>query len=191
MPEPVLCPKCRAFLTQQHVATLAPCAACGARVQLWIFPAWFKALAAGRAAENLIMEGESSCFYHAGKQAVVPCDACGRFLCSLCDCEIQGQHFCPGCVSVGRSKGRLASLEPRRMLYDSLALTIAIVGCLTGPLGVVCGPAAAFVAIRFWTKPSSIIPRTKVRAVIAIILGLALFGFWSYWIYRMFTNGDL
>ena len=107
MAEPVRCPKCRAALPAVQTTALLPCPACGVRVQFWVFPAWFQAPAAGRAAENLMTEGESSCYYHPGKQAAVPCEACGRFLCALCDCEIQGKHFCPGCVSAGRKKGRL------------------------------------------------------------------------------------
>ena len=35
-------------------------------------------------ADALLSEGESSCFYHPNKRAVVPCDQCGRFLCTLC-----------------------------------------------------------------------------------------------------------
>ena len=188
MAEPVLCPKCRAPLESEQAGALAPCPACGVRVQFWIFPAWFQAPASGRAAENLITEGESSCFYHPAKQAAVPCDACGRFLCALCDCEIQGKHFCPGCVSTRRNKGRLESLEPRRTMFDSLALVLAIVAVLTGPLALVCGPAAVFVAIRSWKMRSSIIPRTKLRAILAIVLGLGATGFWGWWLFTIFQK---
>ena len=31
------------------------------------------------------LDGEASCYFHAHKRAAVPCDGCGRFLCSLCD----------------------------------------------------------------------------------------------------------
>lgn len=182
------CPKCRALLPLQQAGLLAPCPACGVPLQFWIFPAWFQTPLVGGAAENLIAEGESSCFYHPGKQAAVPCDACGRFLCALCDCELQGQHFCPGCVSTGRSKGRLASLEPRRTMFDSLAFTLAVVGLLTGPGALLCGPAAVFIGIRSWKMRSSVIPRTKLRSILAIVLGLAGTVGWGWWLYTLFSK---
>jgi hypothetical protein len=160
-------------------------------VEVQVFPAWFKTLAPGRSAEQVITEGDSSCFYHPGKQAVVLCDACGRFLCALCDCEMQAQHFCPGCLTGVRTKGRGSSFERSRTNHDSVALSLALVSLLAGPLALVLGPAAIFWSLWFWRRPASILPRTKIRAMLAILIGLATAVGWGFWAYKMFADGNL
>jgi len=137
-----------------------------------VFPALFRNPSTARAGEAVLVEEESSCFYHAQKKAFTVCEACGRFLCALCDLEFAGQHLCPPCMESGRRKGKIKSLENHRTLYDSVALWIALVPLLLFPFVIVTGPIAVFVAVRYWNKPSSILPRTHIRKIIAILLGL-------------------
>ena len=191
MAELLRCPRCLTVLPPTHVAELLPCPACRVQVQALVFPAWFKTLASAPAPQQILTEGESSCFYHAGKQAVVPCDACGRFLCVLCDCEIQGQHYCPSCVSTAKNKGRLIQFERSRTNHDSVALSLAAISAFVGPLALVLGPAAIVWALWFWKRPGSVLPRTKVRSVMAIVIGLLSTGGWGYGTYKMFVNGVL
>src|SRR4051812_37349398 len=103
------CPKCKRALPDELInqVELKRCHWCQTPVMIEIFPAMNRPIAAGSAAEALMMEGESGCFYHPEKKAVVPCEACGRFLCALCDCEVRGQHFCPSCLETGRKKGKM------------------------------------------------------------------------------------
>jgi hypothetical protein len=151
---------------------LAPCPACGVPVQVEIFPALFRPAARGRDGEALMVEGESSCFYHPQKKAVVPCQGCGRFLCALCDCELHGEHFCPACLEVGRQKGRITRLENQRTLYDGIALSLAVLPLLVFYFTVITAPIAIFIAIRHWNTPRSIVHRTRIRLVVAIILAV-------------------
>src|SRR5271166_5060845 len=72
------------------------CPGCGLRVQVVVFPAT-KRTQAGALPETLGGEAEASCFYHPESRAAVPCDECGRFLCRLCDLEVEGRHLCPSC----------------------------------------------------------------------------------------------
>ena len=82
-------------------------------------------MATGSIGEAIVVEGEAACFYHPGKRATVPCGVCGRFLCALCDLELNGRHVCPACLETSRRKGDLRNLDTRRMLYDSAALSLA------------------------------------------------------------------
>ena len=104
----LLCPKCKTPLREDMLnrEQLAPCPACAAPLQVQIFPALFRPLQMGRSGESLVLETESSCFFHPQKKAVVHCEGCGRFLCGLCDCELHGQHFCPQCLETGKKKGK-------------------------------------------------------------------------------------
>jgi hypothetical protein len=174
------CPGCGAALGDGlfNQPDLAPCPACGVPVQVEVFPALFRPVARGRGGEAVMVEGESSCFYHPQKRAVVPCEGCGRFLCALCDCELQGEHFCPACLEVGRQKGRITRLENRRTLYDGIALSLALLPMLIFYFTIVTAPIALYIAIRYWNAPRSLVHRTKLRLVLAIILAVLQIGGW-------------
>jgi len=148
---------------------LVPCPVCASPLQVEIFPAFFRPIESGRSGDAVLVESEANCFYHPQKKAVIPCEGCGRFLCVLCDCELRGQHFCPQCLEIGKKKGKIRSLENERTLYDSIALGLAVVPLLIFYLTIFTAPMALYVAIRYWHAPRSIVHRTKVRLVFAII----------------------
>src|SRR5437763_8952566 len=123
------------------------CFSCGAQVLVRLYPAAFKRLEPGKAGEAIVVEGEASCFYHPAKRASVPCATCGRFLCALCDIELNGQHVCPVCLESGKQKGKLSELENKRTLYDSAALSLTILPLLMWPITLLTAPAAVVLAI--------------------------------------------
>ena len=129
---------------------------------------------AGRAGRGRIQLLLSS-----AKKAVVPCAGCGRFLCALCDCELNGQHFCPACLETGKSKGKIKTLENQRTRYDTIALGLAILPVLIFYLTIVTAPMTLFVAIRYWNAPQSIVRRTRFRFILAIVIALLQIGGWT------------
>ena len=178
--EAIQCGKCRAPVPAEFFnrGSFSPCPACGTLLEVEVFPAFHRSLPAVAAAEAVLTDEEASCFFHPEKKAAVPCEACGRFLCLLCDCEIGGQHLCPTCLETGKKKGRIKSLENRRVLYDKIALALAVYPMLLFYLTIFTAPMAIFVAIRYWKAPASILPRTRVRSVIAIVLALLQIAGW-------------
>ena len=182
---PLLCTRCRSPLTAESVnlSQLAPCPRCRAPLQIEVFPALFRPITPGRDGDLLLVEGESSCFYHPQKKAVLPCQSCGRFLCALCDCELQGRHFCPTCLEAGRFKGKIKHLQHERTLYDGIALSLAVLPLLIFYFTVITAPMALYVAIRYWNAPRSLVHRTRARYVFAILIaGLELVG-WGLGLY--------
>jgi hypothetical protein len=187
-PATLQCTKCRTPLSDptQYLAALAPCPSCAAALQMEIFPALFRQFTPGRGGDRLLTEDEASCFYHPQKRASVPCDACGRFLCGLCDCELNGQHLCPVCLEAGGRKGKIKNLQTSRTLYDSIALALAVY-----PVALIFGiyftpitaPMALYVAVRHWNAPRSLVRRTRARSIAAIILAMMELGLVVLFIY--------
>jgi hypothetical protein len=189
MPAAFACPKCSAPwpATAAELALLTACPACGKAARVTAFPALFRpaATTAAKPAEQVLSEGEASCFYHPAKRAVVPCGGCGRFLCALCDVKLGDRSLCPSCIEAGRTKGRLTELEPSRTLWDTSALVLAVVPLiLCYPISLLTAPAAVVVALVGRKKPSSVIPRGRWRlwtglilAVLQILGWLVLVGF--------------
>ena len=188
-----VCTKCRSPLAVE--ALTAPgftvCPSCGAEAHVEIFPALFLPPKRGEAGEAIMLDGESSCFYHPQKRATVPCDSCGRFLCALCDVDLGGEHLCPGCLESGRKKGKITTLENRRMLYDDAALSVAVfpvVLCVTLPFTFITAPLAIFFAIRSLKAPGSILPRTRIRAWLALVIAVLTLAAWGIFLYSAITN---
>lgn len=168
----IACTQCKKPLTPELFNTpgFSRCNSCGARLKVRVFPALYRAIPRGQGGEAVLVAEESTCFYHAEKKAIVPCEGCGRFLCGLCDMEINGKHLCPNCMERGVKKGKLVDLQNQRPLYDSIALSLATIPLLIFYFTLLTAPAAIYVAIRYWNAPTSILPRGKSRFVIAIIL---------------------
>jgi hypothetical protein len=174
------CPKCRAWLLDGvfNQPAMAPCPACGAPVRVEAFPALFRAIAPGQSAQPVMIEGESSCFFHPQKKAVVPCAGCGRFLCALCDCEFGGKHLCPACLEAGKTKGKIAALENQRTRYDSIALGLAVFPMLFFYFTILTAPMALFVVIRYWNTPRSLVRRGRFRFILAGLIALMQIAGW-------------
>jgi hypothetical protein len=185
----LFCTKCRQELPAYIFRTehQRPCPACGASIQGILFPSFFDA-PISRPGQALLIDTDASCFYHPQKKAEVTCDYCGRFLCALCEVEIDGKKLCPPCIEAGKVKGRIKSLENRRVLYDSIALSLSIVPLLIFYLTFVTAPIALYMAIRYWNKPTSILHRGKWRFVLAILFSCAEIVGWGAVGYYLITR---
>ena len=169
----LVCSKCGAAIpfedwNREH----AFCATCRAPHSTYVFPAFVSKIDQAASAAAIVAEGEASCYYHPRKRAVVPCDQCGRFLCSLCQVEFLGQNWCPGCIEAHRQKGQLSNLDASRPLYDNMALVLATLPALLVWPTIITAPMSLYVAARYWRKPSSLVPRTKIRFYVAVLLAV-------------------
>lgn len=180
------CTKCNTPLPGQVINTysMVACPSCQGLIRADVFPALYRKLPTGSSGERLLMDKEAGCFYHPRKKAVVPCSACGRFVCALCDVAINDQHLCPNCFEKGKTKQKIKSLENRRTCYDSIALFVATASIFIYWFAIFTAPLVMYLTIRHWNSPSSVIPRTKIRFVLAfIIAGLQIAG----WLF-VFSN---
>ena len=195
MSAPVLCTSCSTPVPAAYfnAPDFTTCPSCNASLLVRVFPALSRPMARGQAGERITEAGQAACFYHPNKTAHVPCEACGRFICALCDVELHGQHLCPACIESGRRKGSLTTLENRRVLWDNIALWTAVVPVATVfffMMTIVTSPAAILLAIIGWRKPRSLVPRwSKLRFIFTIVFSLATLGGWGVLIYFISTQG--
>jgi hypothetical protein len=186
MAAPVRCGKCGAVLPAEYynLDHLVPCPKCMGNLQVFVFPAYYRPAAAA-APEGLTEAGDATCYYHAENRAVVACGACGRFLCAVCQIDLSGQTLCPGCIHAGVRTRKLSRLENRRVLHDNVALAVATAPALMFWPSIITAPMAIFLAIRHWRSPSSLIPRTKIRLVLAILFAFVQLAFWGLLVYGL------
>lgn len=169
--EEISCTYCHQLIPAGYYNTpdLIPCPSCRTPVKMDVFSAFYRGLQPGKEGEILI-DDQASCFYHPQKKAVLLCDHCGRFLCALCDVELGGRHLCPACLETGKKKGRIINLDRHRVLYDGVALRLALFPMIIVWLTIVTAPIAIYLSIRHWNSPTSVIKRTKVRFILAIVI---------------------
>lgn len=149
-----------------------PCTGCGTSIQAIVFPAIAHSLATS-APQAKEVEGEAGCYYHDSNRATLTCEECGRFLCPLCDFDSGTRHLCPRCFNGHLNKDQTPEFVQRRTLYDSIALTGALLPILllfTIYFTVLTAPAVIGFSIWSWNKQSTITPRTSWRFIAAIVI---------------------
>lgn len=176
---PLACPECGFELRPAYFESpeYRDCQICGGELSVLPFPACFTPPVLISNAELQRSEEEASCFHHESKKAVTACTRCGKFLCALCAVELGSDILCPECLAKPSKDTRL---ERERTLYDSIALTLAVAPAFTLSLTIIGAPAALFVALRFWKRPTSIVRRFTWRKYAAVILGLLELAFWVF-----------
>ncbi len=166
---------------------LVACPSCQVLMRADVFPAFYREIPSGQSGDTLQMDKEAGCFFHPRKKAVVPCSVCGRFVCALCDVALSGRHLCPPCFEKGKTKRKFKSLENQRTCYDTIALLVATVSILMYWFTIFTAPFVIYLTIRHWNSPSSIIPRTKIRFVLAFIIASLQIAGWIFMFSNMFT----
>lgn len=182
----VACTRCKVPLPADFLdGGFHMCPRCEASLRIHVFPALTRETALA-SPEPVLIEGQSSCFYHPQKKAVIPCESCGRFLCALCDVEIGGIHRCPACLESGKRKQQLETLEMQHTRYDRIALALTTVSVLFWPITLLTAPAALFLVVRFWNHRSKILPGSRLVYVIAGLLAIAEICGWVFLFYMLF-----
>lgn len=173
----VTCPKCAKplGLTPGMSGEKVSCG-CGLSVNAWTFPAIAEDFQAASLPEVALLD-EATCFFHSNARATVACEHCGRYVCSLCDIDLNGTHLCFTCVEAGVTQGKVKYLDRTRFLWGRTALFLAAVPPLLAGVGAfllvpLTAPVAMFLAIYGWKKPGDLIRNSRVPHVLAI--GLAV-----------------
>ncbi len=179
------CPKCKVDLGSLNTVgeTIMLCPRCLKEIQVIAFPALYRRISpAATSSGESALEGDSTCFYHPQKKAAQVCDSCGRFLCALCDVEMEKQHLCPSCLESGARKKNIKSLERSRQMNGRTALLLSVIPFLF------TGPVAVFMAIKYWNEAGSLVSNNRWHTRVALIFGLIQTGLLVLAIISIFAN---
>ncbi len=154
----------------------AQCRSCHRVTELMLFPAL-----AGRPPALSVepaAEGEATCFYSPNRRATKSCSHCGVLISDAWAAQWGSQTVCLKCLEHLRGKGSDARFQTSRTLWDNVALAVALT-----PFTVVLwfaafitAPASVFLALWHWNSPRSMVPRSRLRLVLALLLGVAQLG---------------
>jgi hypothetical protein len=176
----VKCSKCQALLFPGlfNLGELSPCPSCQSLLDIEVFPAILSTPTAALP-EAILVEGESSCFYHPGKKAAIICEGCGRFLCALCDLELNGRHVCPVCLEAGQKKAKFKDLENSRMLWDRLSVQLALLPLVfMWPATIITAPITLYLVLRYRKSPCSITGRSNFDFIVAGVVAVLQIALW-------------
>jgi hypothetical protein len=177
------CPHCGAALPPHALAADKEelCPGCRIPLRGQVFRVWSTPRPEPPTTSDRALEGEAVCFFHPSNRAALPCDACGRFICTICDLQIGSRHLCPVCLGSGLGKQKLPEIISKRFLWSFVAFWLGLVP-LVGviflwPVLIVTGPMAIILALVGWNRPGSLVRgRQRWAAVVGILFGLAQLG---------------
>jgi hypothetical protein len=192
MPANLTCPRCSESLPFDLFVAGQPgqCPACHAQVDAYVFPKFHE----DPADRPIIHLGEGSqavCYFHSRYRAQHPCDHCGRFLCEICAISVGSRQLCAECLSQLKKQRSETGLVQYAALFDNVALFLVIAPVVTlffWFLTIFSAPISLFLSFYYWSRQWNLLPRSRIRYGLAILLSLLLIGFWSFVLCYLVTH---
>lgn len=136
-------------------------------------------------------EGEAACFYSPGRRATKECSHCGVLISDVWAAQWGSKSVCLKCLDHLREKDKDGRFLTSRTLWDNIALALALLPftLVLWWSGFITAPAAVFLGFWHWNSPRSLVPRGRLRLILALFLGLAevagvilfICGIWFGW----------
>ena len=181
----ITCPRCSAPLTTPVFSNKSgsSCTYCGLKITGRLFPRFFKPSEEKPTNHDISSENESSCFFHPDKLAVSHCAECGRFLCALCELNIQDRIICPTCLDNLDKEKKVKTFTNRVTYWDSIVMSLAILPMLIWPFTFITAPLTLILIWKhFKDNRHHIIPRNRWRFYFAgLVAGTQIMG-WAIFI---------
>jgi len=136
--------------------------------------------------EVVLEGGQSTCFFHSKLPATALCDVSGRMICDLCKTEYEGKIVSFEALQSLVSKGSKNQRKRGRRKWDDIALALAIIPILAGPLVVVTAPFALGICLFKWREgPTSVLRNNRWRYVVAAIFAILQIAVSGILVYNM------
>ena len=187
MPANLLCPNCSEPLSLSLFVAgqSGQCPTCHAQVEAYIFPQFHRD-SPSLPGIHLAEEHEAVCYFHARYRATAPCDMCGRFLCEICAINVGRRQLCAECLSQLRKQRTENGLVLYAPLFDNTALFLVTAPVLTLVFWFstfFSAPLSLFLSFYYWKRQWTLLPRSRLRFGLAILLSISLIASWAFLIY--------
>ena len=157
------------------------CRLCGRQSTIVIFPALLEDSVPSPPVlpHDPPADGEAACFYSPSRRATKECSHCGVLISDVWAAQWGAQTVCLKCLDHLREKGKDDRFNTSRTLWDNITLLLALTPVLLLPLmlfwwiGIFTAPAALFVGLWHWNTPRTMVPRSRWRLVLGLLLALA------------------
>lgn len=70
-----------------------------------------------------LTRGQSSCYNHPENTAQTGCEACGRLVCAVCECDLFGRSYCPACWGAERPHTWHLSIERLNLTREAFPVS--------------------------------------------------------------------
>jgi hypothetical protein len=186
------CPHCGAPLPMSLFGPgqRGQCPACRSQVEAYVFPEFYRETSVAPAIQ-LAQEHEAVCYFHARYRATTPCDLCGRFLCQVCAISVGRRQLCAECLSQLRKLRNETGLVQYAALFDNVALFLVAAPVVTvffSFFTIFSAPVSLFLSFYYWPRQWNLLPRSRLRFAIAILLSFLLIVLWTLAIYNVATS---
>ena len=122
-------------------------------------------------------EGDAVCQFYPELQAEAICDECGCLLSRKAAVDWGGRTFCLPCLHSLREGKQTDDFLARRTLYDNVALGLVL---FLAPLSIITGPLAFYYVLRYRDASRGLVPRSRFRWWLALVLSVALTIGWVF-----------
>lgn len=91
----------------------------------------------------------------------------------MCDLDVYDAHLCPQCLQSGADKGRVKSLERRRVRYDQIASTLLVVPLLLCWFLVPITSLAVLGLVGWkWKVAGSLVDNIRLRFAVYVVIAI-------------------
>ena len=180
----LLCPRCSEQLPLHLFVhgRAASCPACRSQIEAYIFPEFHRD-PSSRPGIHLAQEHEAVCYFHLRYRAMTPCDNCGRFLCEICAISVGRRQLCAECLAQLRKQRNETGLVHHAALFDNVALFLVAAPVITlifWFFTIFTAPISLFLSFYYWSRQWSLLPRSRFRFVVTILLSVLLISSWGF-----------
>lgn len=155
------------------------CRQCGKAQEITLFSAIYRKLIQNTPRAREALPEEATCFYYPEKQARYVCALSGRFICEDAATDWDGKKVSLEALLRLRDEEQAEDLKTGAILYDDIALALAVLPILFWPLTLFTPFAVYYLVFRYASRgPTSIVRKSRWRYYLAAVLATLQLALW-------------
>jgi DNA-directed RNA polymerase subunit M/transcription elongation factor TFIIS len=164
------------------------CRKCGKLQDITLFSAIYRRLVENAPQAREALPEEATCFYYPEKRAQYVCSLSGRFICEDAATDWEGKKVSIEALLRLKKEENADSLKTSAVLYDDIALSVAIFPLIIWPLTIFTPAIVYYYVFRYWGKgPTGLMRKSRWRYLVAFLIATLQWVFWGFLFSGMFS----